>query len=266
MNSFFKYGEGKVRFTDKGSGGAVVLLHGYLESYEVWESFMGHLSKEFRVIGIDLPGQGFSDVFSDEHSMEFMADAVKLLLDHLGIRKAFMVGHSLGGYVTLAFLELYPGMLSGYCLFHSHPFTDSPEALLKRDREISLAQTGRKDEIYPEDITRMFAAINLLKFKAELQRSMDIASVIPAEGIIAVLRGMKARPSRSSLMEEGRVPCLWILGALDNYINCEEVRKKVRLPENAGIVILKNSGHMGFVEEEEESLSAVRNFLRHLEV
>ena len=71
------------------------------------------------------------------------------------------------------------------------------------------------------------------------------------EGIIAVLNGMMARPSRLSVMEEGKVPCLWILGAMDNYIPCDTIQKRVKLPSNARVVVLEKSGHMGFIEEED---------------
>ena len=85
---------------------------------------------------------------------------------------------------------------------------------------------------------------------------MEIASGISGEGLIAVLNGMMARPSRLAVMEEGRVPCLWILGGMDNYIPYEAIQKRVMMPENSSVVVLRGSGHMGFVEEEELSAKA----------
>jgi len=110
----------------------------------------------------------------------------------------------------------------------------------------------------------MFASSNLEKFHEALQKSKDIASRTPGEGIIAVLNGMMTRPSRLSIMEEGRVPCLWILGAMDNYIPCESIQTKVKLPPNASVAILKNSGHLGFVEEEDLSVNIVSDFVKNL--
>lgn len=264
MKKYFDYRNGKINYTDKGSGEVLVLLHGYLESSEVWESFVQRLSDGFRVIAVDLPGHGHSDIYGESHTMEFMAAAVKELLRYLNVEKVFLTGHSLGGYVILAFLELYPDALSGYCLFHSHPFADSHEALEKREREINLVKAGKKDLIYPDNITKMFASDNLEKFRDALHHSREIASKIPGDGIIAVLKGMMSRSSRLSLMEEGKVPCLWILGAKDNYIDCDQIQKKVRLPANAKTVILKNSGHMGFVEEEDLSVSVLNDFVKSL--
>jgi len=258
---FFLYKSGKIQYTDLGNGPVIVLLHGYLESSEIWNGFANRLSASFRVINIDLPGHGLSDIFSAEHSMEFMAGAVKALIDNLGIGKVFVAGHSLGGYVALAFLELFPEMLAGYCLFHSHPFADSEAAIRNRKREIWIVGLGKKNLMYPDNVMKMFATSNIEKFSPALERSKQIASEIPAEGIIAVLNGMMNRPSRQALMEEGSVPCLWILGRMDNYINCTDVLSRVKLPSSTEVVILENSGHIGFIEEEEFSVEVVSSFI-----
>lgn len=252
----------KIWYTDMGKGQqTVVLVHGYLESSEVWDGFADRLSSEFRVIAVDLPGHGHSEVYSETHSMEMMADIIRELLETLNITKTVMIGHSLGGYVTLAFLDLYPHMLRGYCLFHSHPLADTPEITEKRMNDISTVMAGKKDLMYPDSVERMFASMNLEKLKDQVKRSKKIASVIPGNGIIALLNGMMKRPSRAGVMEEGRVPCLWILGTMDNYIPYGAIQEKVKLPSNATIAALRNSGHMGFVEEEEVSAGIVKEFI-----
>jgi len=260
-NSFHYKGKGIV-YTLSGKGHVIVLLHGYLESKKIWSSFAQKLSENFRVICVDLPGHGSSGTYGEIHTMEFMATALKALIDSLEIRKVFMTGHSLGGYVTLAFLEMFPEALSGYCLFHSQPFSDQQTAIEKRKREIELVKAGKKNLMYPENVEKMFASSNLERFSEELHRSKEIASEIPPEGIIAMLNGMMARPSRLSILEEGRVPLLWILGSGDNYIPADTV-EKANLPSNAEVVVLKNSGHLGFIEEEEESLNLIMDFVEN---
>jgi pimeloyl-ACP methyl ester carboxylesterase len=259
-----KFKEGKLHYSDTGKGETIVLIHGYLESAEIWSGLAEKLSKKFRVLSVDLPGHGLSDVYGEIHTMAFMATAVYELLDTLGIIKACLIGHSLGGYVSLAFLELFPDHLSGYCLFHSHPFADPPEAVEKRRREIEIVKMGKKNLMYPDNVIRMFASSNLKKFSKALQRSKDIASRIPGEGIVAVLNGMIARPSRLSVMEKGQVPCLWILGAMDNYIPCSIIQTKVNLPANAKVFVLNNSGHLGFVEEENKAVDVIIEFVGKL--
>jgi pimeloyl-ACP methyl ester carboxylesterase len=261
---FFPYEGGTIHYSDSGKGRVIVLLHGYLESAEVWNGFEQKLARDFRVLSVDLPGCGLSGVYGETHSMEFMATALMELIRSLGIRKVFMTGHSLGGYVTLAFLELHSGFLSGYCLFHSQPFADTSAALEKRKREIDIVKSGKKNLMYPDNVIRMFATENLEKFHDALQRSKEIASRIPGEGIIAVLNGMMTRPSRLQYMEEGKVPCLWILGTMDNYIPCEEIQAKVKIPSNAKVVVLTASGHMGFVEEEDRSVKIISEFVKNI--
>ena len=265
MKYYIVYNGGKIYYSDLGEGGdTIVLLHGYLESSDIWNGFAKKLAQKFRVISVDLPGHGNSTVYGECHSMEFLATMLKGLLDTLNIKRIFLTGHSLGGYISLAFLELYPDRLKGYSLFHSHPFADTPEVIQKREREIKIVKSGRKFLIYPENVSKMFAEKNLERFREELQHLKDNASRLSDEGIIAVLNGMIGRPSRLAVMERGKVPCLWILGKYDNYISCEAVQAKVRLPENARLIVLEKTGHLGFIEEEEESLGVMVDFIEGL--
>jgi pimeloyl-ACP methyl ester carboxylesterase len=261
MKKYIHHKGKKIHYSDEGAGHTVVLVHGYLETGDVWKDFASLISEKFRVITIDLPGHGHSDIYGEIHSMDFLAEAVCGLLDTLGIEKAFITGHSLGGYVALAFVEEFSSRLTGYCLFHSHPFADSEEALKKREREIMIVKAGKKFLMYPENVQRMFADSNLEGFGEQLEGMKKVASEIPAEGIIAVLKGMMARPSRLKIMEEGRVPCLWVLGSMDNYIPCDMMKQKVRLPVNAELLVLEKSGHLGFIEEKEKSAKALTDFI-----
>ena len=264
MNYYIHYNGGKIYYTDAGEGDTLVLIHGYLETSDVWKDFSKKLTSKFRVISIDLPGHGLSKVYGECHTMEFMAGAVKVLLDNLHIGKIFLIGHSMGGYVTLAFLELFPEALKGYCLFHSHPFADSPEMIQKREKDIKVVKAGKKYLIYPEHISAMYADGNLDKFREAIQRSKDIASTIRDESLIALLNGLIIRPSRQSIMEKGKVPCLWILGKMDKHISCATVQNRLNLPANTRIVVLEHSGHMGFVEEEDLSVRLITDFIKGL--
>lgn len=262
LKKYFHFQGKKIYYNDLGNGPAIVLIHGFLETSEIWNNFAAHLSEGYRVLAPDLPGHGQSDIFNHTHSMEFMATVIEGLLNAVGTERAFITGHSMGGYVTLAFLEKFPRKLSGYSLFHSHPFADTPEVLQRRKNDIATVTAGKKYMLYPDSVRRMYADVNIDKFHRAFERSKKIASGISAEGITAVLRGMMERPSRVHLMEEGKVPCLWILGAMDNYIPCETMKTRVKLPPDARLVILENSGHMGFIEEEEKAVNIILKFLK----
>lgn len=264
MKYYILYNGGKIYYSDTGTGETIVLLHGYLETSEIWSGFIQKFAGKFRFISVDLPGHGSSKVYGESHSMEFMAGALKGLIDNLDIKKIFLIGHSLGGYVVLAFAELYPEMLKGYCLFHSHPFADTLQIRQKRENEIKVVKAGKKYLIYPENVSMMYSADNLDKLSDSVKRSKDIASTISDEGIIAVLNGMMIRSPRLSVMENGKVPFLWILGRNDNFISCEAMLEKVKLPPNAKVLILEKSGHIGFVEEEDISVKAIDDFINNL--
>lgn len=246
-----------IRFKDEGKGPVIVLLHGCLETLEIWNDFSTELAEHCRVVSIDLPGHGKSGVFGKLHSMELLAQTIKSVMDHLNTGKYFMVGHSLGGYVTLAFLELFPECLSGLSLFHSHPLADSNEAIKNRNREKKLVENGKKDLIYTVNIPKAFATDNLEKFNGQVDYAKEIAMDIPGEGIVAALNGMINRPDRSDILSGTFLPFLWILGKKDNYIPYEAIIKKVELPKHGKLITLENSGHMGFVEEKQKSLEAI---------
>jgi pimeloyl-ACP methyl ester carboxylesterase len=255
---------GKINFSDKGSGHTIVLIHGYMETSEVWESFADRISQKFRTLSIDLPGHGLSDFCNEVNSMELMAESVTRVLDSLNIPKAFFVGHSMGGYVALAALQFFPERLSGITLFNSHPFADSPDVIEKRKINIALVESGKKSNMIPGFVQNLYAAQNLKTMQKAVDRSLSIASAINDKTIIADLKGMIRRPSSVDLVEKGQIPLLWILGDNDNHINCNEALKSVTLPPNSEVAVLQNVGHMGFIEAEEVSANILTKFASKL--
>ena len=254
--------ETTIRFFEEGQGEAVVLLHGYLESLDVWEDFSTELSKEYHVISIDLLGHGKSGTISETHSMELMADAVNDVLTHLNIEKCTLIGHSMGGYVTLAFLENYPEKLNAFSLFHSTPMADNEVKKSEREIVIKELESGKKVEICKAHVPKTFANENIAKFVREIGFGKIIALNTPLEGIIAALNGMKTRKNYSELLKNTKTPFLYILGKKDNFIPAS-ILKHFSLPENNSLLILENSGHQGYIEEKEKSLIEIKKFLKN---
>jgi pimeloyl-ACP methyl ester carboxylesterase len=193
--------------------------------------------------------------------MQAMADMVRFIMDRLRVDKCIMIGHSMGGYVTLAFLQDYPERLLAYSLFHSHPLPDSDETKENRRREINLVEEGKKEMIYNINVPRAFADDNLERFTSEIEFAKNIACNTSDKGIINALRGMMLRPDSRELIGSSNLPFLWILGMKDNYINPQQVPEKVILPENGKLVFLNKSGHMGFIEEKDKSLGIIIDFV-----
>jgi pimeloyl-ACP methyl ester carboxylesterase len=252
----------KIRYKDIGQGPVILLLHGYLESLKVWNGLVDELKNDFRLIVPDLPGHGHSEVSENVQTMESMAEAIMHLLHHLNIEKCFVVGHSLGGYVALAYLEKYPKMVMGISLFHSSPYADTEEKKLNRDREIELIKAGKKDQIYNLHTPKTFANENVPLFAEQIEKLKSTAKKTENDGIIAILEGMKVRPSRAELLKNTKVPVQYIIGRKDNFIPMQ-ILEKLELPENADVVILDNSGHMGMFEEKEKAVEAIRRFVSY---
>jgi len=110
----------------------------------------------------------------------------------------------------------------------------------------------------------MFAEHNLKAMPEALAKLRKLASGNPADGIIALLNGMMVRPQRTSVIEKGEVPLLWILGRSDRYFSPEGAMRSIKIPSNAEVQILEESGHLGFIEETELSAEMIRMFARKL--
>lgn len=251
----------KVRYADVGKGRVVVLLHGFLENLEVWfgNSFAQDLAKRYRVIAIDLPGHGKSECVGYVHRMEKMASVVKALMDELGLRRYTMVGHSLGGYVALAFAEKYPENLSGFCLFHSTTTPDSEAKKIERERAIRLVKKA-PTKYTSALIQNLFAVANVKYFKAEIAWLKRMAAKTKPQGIIASLEGMKVRKNRESVLRNSPVPVLFIAGARDNVIPLEVSEKQKNLAPDQRYIAVDKCGHMGFIEQKEITLKKLAAF------
>ena len=254
----------EVLYRDQGDGKCIVFLHGYLETGEIWENFIHLFQDGYRVIVPDLPGHGRSGTWGKVHTMEDLAGSVRAVLDHESPGKVFLVGHSMGGYVTMAFADLFPEMLSGYCLFHSTCFSDTEEKKRNRSREISLVLCGKKSQIINVNIPKGFANKNVERLDMEVERAKIIALKNPDEGIVALLNGMKERPDRTHVLQDRTLPRLIIGGMRDNYIPAEVFEKLNGLAEGAKFIALEESGHMGFIEEPELSAGAIQSMVKNL--
>jgi pimeloyl-ACP methyl ester carboxylesterase len=254
---------GKIRYSDRGNGRVVLLLHGFLESIEMWQYFNRKLEGYRRLICVDLPGHGGSDSYGYEHTMEFMAEAVKAVLNTEQIRKCIIVGHSMGGYVALAFGEKYPDYLHGLVLYYSHPFADSLAKKKDRDRAALLVSQNVQGFVRAS-IPMLFAEKYRTRYKRNIQTLIRRAEKMSAQGVAEALRGMKKRKDREIVMHFAPYPVMWVLGALDPIINIEEMELASQTCTNCIVKVLPQSGHMGFIEDKQQSLAAVRWFVNKI--
>ncbi len=253
--------KGKVSYSVSGKGRAVVLLHGFLGSSEIWEKLTQNLAKTYKVVVVDLPGHGASDNFGYVHTMELMAKAVKAVLDELRLKKYVLVGHSMGGYVSLAFAEIYPDHLKGICLFNSTAYADSEEKKKDRNRAIKLLKSDKN--LYTRTtIQNLFATKNLRYLKDEIRFATQIAKKVSKQGAVAALEGMKDRPARDIILGLVTYPVMIVIGELDNVLHPTSLLEQSELIRNKTVLYLEHDGHMSFLENPQLCAKALRKFIR----
>ncbi len=254
-----------VRVSDTQRGDCtVVLLHGYLESLDVWDGFTELLAPQVRVVAVDLPGHGISEVKGEVHTMEFMADTVHAAMEALGVGRAVVVGHSMGGYVALEMLRKYPETLAGLVLLHSTPNADSEKKREDRLREIRLVEGGKKELIARSFPHVGFAPQNRERLAWAVEELADQIALTEDAGIVAVLRGLAGRRDLNDAMRACGVPQLMLFGRYDEYVTAEVADEVIRSHPQARAVWLENSGHMGFVEEPAEVAGVLLSFVREV--
>ncbi|MBT8259382.1 MAG: alpha/beta hydrolase [Bacteroidia bacterium] len=237
--------DGFIQFQVSGSGDPLVLLHGFLEDLSIWNKMINGLVSEYKIVTIDLPGHGKSSCFDDVHSMEDMAEAVKAVLDELQLEKIIIAGHSMGGYVALAFAEIYPEFIIGLALINSTPYPDSEEKKLNRMRAVEAVEYNLKNFV-SLSIPQLFAPENRTRLKDNIAALKDKAILMKQEGITAALKGMKDRPSRVQLIKNGSFPTLIVFGREDSVVDIERLKKLDSIDEVT--VVELEGGHMSYLE------------------
>ncbi|MFS4482544.1 alpha/beta fold hydrolase [Hyunsoonleella sp. 2307UL5-6] len=247
-----------VFYTDTGNGVAVVLLHGFLENSSIWSVFIPTISQKNRVICIDLLGHGKTGCLGYINTMDKMADAVYTVLDHLKIKKFYVLGHSMGGYVALALAKKHQNNIEGLCLINSTARADTTEKKLNRDRAIKAVKENHKTFIKIA-ITNLFNSENHSVFSEEIKAIKQEALKTPLQGIIAALEGMKIRKNNTSYFRNYTFKKMIILGKEDPVLDYNTV---VNETYNTNIeIVLFPDGHMSYIENKEELLHKIMYFI-----
>lgn len=262
MEKFIMAGGTAVRISDTQAGNCpVVLLHGYLESLDVWDAFTRLLPSSLRVVALDLPGHGISEVKGEVHSMELLADTIHGVLQTLDIPAAVIVGHSMGGYAALEFLHRYPAECLGIVLFHSTPNPDTEQKKADREREIALIREGKKELIARLAPEQGFAPENRERCREAIEALSEQTFLTEDEGIVALLRGMQQREDRNQTLRNSNIPQLFILGRQDSFIPQEAAETMLAAHPQAQVCWLEQAGHMGFVEEPRKAAQELTDFV-----
>lgn len=223
----------------------------------MWKDYVDFFSEKYRVITIDLLGHGESDSLGYVHTMEDNANAVQEVLNHLKIEKATVVGHSMGGYVGLAFAELFPKKIHKLVLLNSTSKEDSPERKLNRTRAIKAVKQNYVTFVSLA-IGNLFSENNRIRLTDEIEKVKTQALQTPLQGIIASLEGMKVRKDREALLQQNLFPVLLILGKKDPVLDYEDSRTQI--DDTTAELISFEDGHMSHIENKEELKTVLSQF------
>lgn len=248
-------------YDEAGNGNPLVLIHGFCENKTLWQPYMATLGQQFRVIALDLPGFGGSaDLLPATCTMESLAQQVEDLMEHLRIPQAVVVGHSLGGYVSLALAELYPERIKGLGLFHSTALADTPEKQKQRSHSIAFIQEKGIALFADIFVDNLFYMPRHKFFKEGLAATIAMVSQTPSNTATVLLQAMRERQDRLHVLRETNAPVQFIIGKQDASVPFDSYTEQIRLPKDCHIHILDETGHVGMVERSAETLHFVQQF------
>ena len=225
----------------------LVLLHGFMENLFIWDEMEVELLKNFKLVKIDLPGHGKSEVFSEIHSMEMMAEKVKEVIDFLKIDQFHLLGHSMGGYVSLAFAEKFPEKLKSLTLFFSTYFADDEEKKLQREKNLRIIKENFKTYVNA-GIPNLFNENERASLQEKITLAKEIALSTNNDGVLAAVKGMIKRTDKSEVLENFEGKILVICGKHDSAVNSDKTIQNLPNKKNVKSYIL-DCGHNGHWEK-----------------
>jgi 3-oxoadipate enol-lactonase len=237
---------------------AVVLLHGFPLTRDIWQAQVQSLARTHRTVCPDLRGMGSSALGDVPLTMEVLADDVAAILDALEIDRAAVVGHSLGGYVALAFARKFSERMTHIGFVCSRLAADAPAQAVARkelaDRVEALDSIEPAIDAY---VSRMFPERTMRERPALVEHVRNIARTTPPKGAAEMMRGMATRAPGNDVAPRMDVPAMILAGGADTVITVTEAREDARTFGNGYLVVCESSGHLPMLEEPEQVSAAI---------
>ncbi|WP_028377343.1 alpha/beta fold hydrolase [Leeuwenhoekiella sp. MAR_2009_132] len=247
----------RLNYTDNGNGENLCLLHGFLENKEIWDPFLTKLTEHYRVISIDLPGHGESSLLAAGNTMVDMAHAVHSVLRECGIAKVKFIGHSMGGYVALAYAETFPQEVMGVLLMNSTPEADTLKRKELRKHGIKVAKTNY-EALISMSVVNLFTQKFRANLEEEIQRTKSTALATSQQSYIACQGAMALRADYSNLFKQALFKKKIVLGAQDTLLDSSHLTRKFS-NQDVEVVIL-DGGHMLHLENPNDLMKHLIQF------
>jgi pimeloyl-ACP methyl ester carboxylesterase len=251
----------------RGAGHPLLLLHGFGEDRRIWQLQADALHDHAMLIVPDLPGSGHSGLPSSPNgflTLEDHAEALLAILDHEGIERCTLIGHSMGGYIALAFAERWPERLQAFGLFHSTAAADSPEKREARARGIDFVRQHGAGRFLAEVIPNLYSDGFKSSHPESVATHIAQSQAFSVDAVAGYYTAMMQRPDRTSVLQNFAKPVLFIMGEADKTVLLRETLPQAALPKESHVHIFPSVAHMGMRENPSETNTVLRAFLSHV--
>ncbi len=258
----------EVFYHKSGFGLPVILLHGFGEDSSIWNECARELEKNCLLIRPELPGSGLSTFFTKENgnvSIEDYADIIYILLAHEKIEKCILLGHSMGGYITLAFAKKYGENLLAFGLINSTAYADGDAQKERRKKSIRIMEKYGPFEFLQQILPSLFADHFRETHRDLIEQYVEHAKKFQKETLIQYYRAMMLRPDNTAVLTQSKVPVLFVCGTDDTAAPLDDLLKQMHMPDISYIHILENTGHKSMFEAPEKLIRFIIEFKNGIE-
>lgn len=247
-----------------GSGPYIFMVHGFAEDHSIWSQQAEHLGKHFTCILPDLPGTGMSLLSANSISIEDMARFIYEVALQEKTEKFIFLGHSMGGYIALAFAEKYPSMLAGFGLIHSTAYADDEQKKENRLKSIRLIEGNGKEVFLKAMVPNLYAEASRANKEQAISEHLTIALGISSTSLVEYYKAMIARAERTHVLKTAEVPVLFAIGKWDNAVPYTDMLHQSAMPNRSMVYFDSEIGHTGMLEAPEKLNSILNSYCEYV--
>jgi pimeloyl-ACP methyl ester carboxylesterase len=233
----------------------VILLHGFGENPDIWESFVPMLPKQYNFIALDYSKIAFCQ------TIDQYAQWVHTEIEQKGITRFVLIGHSMGGYIALAYAENHPEYLAGLGLFHSTAFADSEDKKKSRDKTNAFIEKRGSAAFIDSFLPNMYNEDFVRKNGVYIRQQLDDNKKLPKEALIQATMAMRDRPDRTHVLKKIKMPVMFVIGQKDLFIPFDDALLQVPMLQKPYVLILSHVAHAGMKESPQSCAGITTEFL-----
>lgn len=265
MNHFFELQGKQIAYQIAGNGRPVVLLHGFAEDSRIWNEQKSYLQAFYQIITIDMPGSGASAQYpwseGEGENIEFYANVLQHLLEQLQVTNCVVLGHSMGGYIALAFAKKHPNKLMGLGLVHSTAYADSTEKKANRQRGIEMMQQYGAEAFVKNTTPNLFGDAYKQQNADKITGLIHDVRYFEVSSLQRYYKAMMHRNDSTEVLKQLQVPIFMLIGTNDVAVPLQDSLQQCYLNNVTHVTILNNIGHMGMWEATAQVNTVMHQFL-----